>query len=354
MTTTELLRLRLYNQLLAGHSLTQPKEIVAWMGAMQAQNYEMAKWAVGVRLPGSTNAAVEAAISRGDIVRTHILRPTWHLVAPEDIRWMLELTAPRIKKAFVSYAGYRGMDEAYVRRGMERLPGILEEHGHLTREEIGEHLTRGGFKLENERTVHYIVSFAELDGLVCSGEVRDKKQTYALLHLRTPDAGPVSKEEALARLARRFFSSHGPAMIEDYSWWSGLNLTEARQGIEQIKQDFVCERINGKDFWMSADIQIPPAGEPSVLLLPAFDEFVVSYKNREEVISETHHRKVLTLNGIFSPTVHVDGEIVGTWKRVTKKGRVTAVGAALESARLPEVDLFDARVGGYERFNTLS
>lgn len=350
MNTTDLLNIRLYNQLLMGSNMKTPREIVSWMGAMQSQNYEMGKWGIGVRLPGVTNRLVEEAVNKGEILRTHILRPTWHFVVGEDIHWMLELCASRLKSAFMGYAKTRNFDEGMVAKAIRILPQLLEENAHLTRQEIGEHLTNRGIGIDQD-LVKYVMSHAELDGIVCSGIVRGSKQTYALLHKQAPKTFTLSKEEALERLARKYFTSHGPATLQDYVWWSGLSVTEAKKGLESIKHDFICEEINGKSYWMKNDIQIPPRDTQTAFLLPAFDEFVVSYKDRSEIVEEEHYRKVMTRTGIFSPTITLNGEIVGAWKRVVKKKGIVAELEFFGKMGKRVEKLFEGQVKGYEEFN---
>ncbi|MDL2305012.1 winged helix DNA-binding domain-containing protein [Bacteroides sp. OttesenSCG-928-D19] len=351
MTESELLSIRLHNQLLISSTLTCPAEVVAWLGAMQSQNYEMAKWGIGVRLPGITNKQVEAAVNTGEIIRTHILRPTWHFVVAQDIHWMLQLTAPRIKPAFEGYARMQGVDEKFVRKGMDALPGLIEQYGHLTRLEIGEHLIRSGININEQYSVNYIVSRAELEGIVCSGEVRENKHTYALLHQRVPKATYLSKEEALEKLARKYFASHGPATLEDYTWWSGLTKTDARKGIELIKHDFICEEMGGKSYWMRNDIQTPSLNKLQFHLLPAFDEFVVSYKYREEMIDAAYYRKVLTINGLFSPTIHCNGRITGSWKRVVKGDKIVAEPSFFDTTPKRKQEIGKRTLAAYEAFN---
>ncbi len=353
MNSIDLLHIRLYNQLLAGCNFTRPAEIVAWLGAMQSQNYEMAKWGIGIRLPGITNKQVEAATNAGEIIRTHILRPTWHFVAAEDIHWMHELTAPRLIPAYKSYARMRGVKEEFILKGLDVVASILEEHGHLTRQEIAEHLEARGIDTTGTQDAKDVLSRAELEGIICNGEVRGTKQTYALLHERVPKKYTLSKEESVERLARRYFTSHGPATLQDFLWWSNLTLTEIRKAMECIIHDFICETINGKDYWMPNNIQTPPAGMKFRHLLPAFDEFVVSYKDREEMIHEKYYRKVLTINGIFSPTIHYNGYAVGSWRRVNKKGVVVAELDFFPTTPKKVQGMFGKAVKEYNKFNSL-
>lgn len=353
MTTTDILNIRLYNQLLTGCEFKKPADIVSWLGAMQSQNYEMAKWGIGIRLPGITNKQVETSVNAGEIIRTHILRPTWHFVAAEDIHWMHELSAPRLKPAFISYARMRGVDESLIKKTLDVVAAILQEHGHLTRQEIAEHLEARGFDTSGTTDARDVVQRAEVEGIVCNGEVRGNKQTYALLHERVPKKYTLSKEEAIERLTRRYFTSHGPATLQDFLWWSGLTLTEIRKAIELIKHDFICETINGKDYWMPNNIQTPPAKTNFKHLLPAFDEFVVSYKDREEIIDERYYRKVLTMQGIFSPTIHYNGKAVGSWKRINKKSGVVAELSFFETTPKKVQGMFGKAVKEYNKFNSL-
>ncbi len=323
MNSQDLLKIRLHNQLLSGNALREPQEIVSYMGAMQAQAFELAKWGVGVRLQGARIGEVEEAINTGQIIRTHILRPTWHFVAAEDIHWMSELSAPRIRPAFMGYGKTLGFDEGVYTPASRLVERLLENGNHLTLKEISASLMAEGL-ISDHNTAHYITGRAEVDGILCNGRLQGKNTTYALLHEWVPKRESLCREEALERLARRFFTSHGPATLPDFVWWSGLTLTDARRAIEGIRQDFVCETANGREFWMRGDIPLPADDTPSALLLPPFDEFVVSYKDRTELIEDRHYGKVMTKNGLFSPTLMLDGEIVGSWKKVTAKGQTGA------------------------------
>lgn len=339
MNTTDLLQIRLHNQLLTETTLTKPQDIVAYMGAMQSQTFELAKWAIGVRLADTTNTDVEQAINTGKIVRTHILRPTWHFVAAEDIHWMLELSTPRVKPMFLGYGKSLGLDPAFVTKACGKLEKILRDENHLTRQELVD-----AFKIEGIETnvdiVNYLMGLAEQDRIVCNGRLKGNKQTYALLDEWVPTTCSLPKEEAIERLVRRFFVSHGPATLHDFVWWSGLTLTDARKAIDALQKDFISEEINGRTFWMKNDLQQPIDPAPSALLLPPFDEFVVSYKDRSEIVKDKHYAKVMTKNGLFSPTVMYNGEIIGSWKRITKKTMVDTEITFFERTNKKQRDLF--------------
>jgi len=207
-----------------------------------------------------------------------------------------------------------------ISKAIHTLEKILSGGKHLTRQEIGVRLQAEKIALD-EMHLKFAISRAEIEGILCNGQLQGSKQSFTLLSEWVPRKETLHRDESLERLARKYFTSHGPATLSDFVWWSGLTLTECRKALDMIKHDFVCETLNGREFWLRNDVKTPSSTDSSALLLPPFDEFVVSYKDRPEMISDTHYAKVMTKNGIFSPTVMLDGEIVGSWKKAVKKGR---------------------------------
>jgi len=337
MTLTEISICRLFSQRIASTEFTSPKEIVGWMVAMQAQDFAMAKWAVGVRLLNATNAKVETALNKGEIIRTHVMRPTWHFVAADDIYWLLDLSASKIKSAMKARDKELELTEAIFTRSNNILEGILSGGVHLTREELAEALNNSNITTDNNRLSH-ILMHAELDGIVCSGKVNGNKQTYALLCERVPHKKILSRDESLAELAKRYFTSHGPATLQDFIWWSGLSITEARKGLESIQSDFVSEVIGSARYWFKDSFPIIRKEEETIYLLPAFDEFLISYKDRSASLALIHHKKAVSDNGIFRPVIIMNGQVTGLWKRTIKKDEVmiepTAFLPGSKSARL--------------------
>ena len=319
MNKSELLQIRLYNQLLAGCPLKEPQQIISWMGAIQSQSLDLAKWAIGVRMGSRAVSDVDEALNTGKIIRTHILRPTWHFVSAEDIHWMFDLSNPRLKPIYRSYARMRQVDEDLIYRTIPLLEKMLQGGKHLTKSEINDELLSQD-KVFDINVLNQIIHYAEMEGILVNGQLKKKDQTFTLLEEWVPRKHTLHKEEALGLLARKFFTSHAPATLGDFVWWSGLTITECKQAIGMIKNELICETMNGRDFWLKSDLNIPPINGCSALLLPPFDEFVVSYKDRSELIEKTHYGKVMTTNGLFSPTVMLDGEIVGSWKRKAVKG----------------------------------
>jgi hypothetical protein len=320
MTLSDITNIRLTNQLLAGTSLKTPKEIVGWMGAMQAQDYAMSKWAIGVRLPNSSDEMVQDAVDKGEIIRTHLLRPTWHLVSADDIYWMLELSGPRVK-AFIKprIRQLEITDELFLKSN-HIIEKALAGNNHLTREELVTIIQQAKVNTNDLRGLHFLMN-AELEGIICNGITRNKNQTYALLDERIAKSASLNKDEALAKLAKTYFQSHGPATLADFTWWSGLAAIEARNALEMVKSIFVPETIDTHTYWMSNSISIEKNIKPAYLL-PAFDEFLISYKDRSAAIALDKQSKVFTNNGIFKPVIVENGQVSGTWKRTIKKDKI--------------------------------
>lgn len=313
--------IRLTSQQIADTQFKTAKEIVRWMGAMQAQDYNMAKWALGVRLTGSTADIIQAAIDQGEILRTHVLRPTWHFVSADDIYWMLELSAPRIK-AFAK-GRYRELEltAPILLKSYSILETALSGGKHLIREELVSEFNKAKIRTDDNRAAHLLMN-AELEGLICSGTANGKKQTYALLEERVPKPKSLNREEALAKLTIRYFMSHCPATLEDFAWWAGLTITDARRGMELVRSNFISEIFGSEIYWLTNSFQGFSAKTSSVFLLPAFDEFTISYKNRSASLLLADHKKAISSNGLFRPLIVVNGKVTGLWKPVISKDKV--------------------------------
>ncbi len=320
MSPKDIAQIRIIRQQISGTTFKTPKQIVGWMGAMQAQDVAMAKWALGIRLPGATEKSITAALDKGEILRTHVLRPTWHLVSANDIYWMLELTAPHIKVTARSRHKELELTEDVFRKSNTLIEKALRDHKQLTREEIIQLLEKAKIPASKERGSHLLFG-AELDGIICSGAVKGNKQTYALLSERVPKTKTLPREEALEKLARIYFTSHCPATLQDFTWWSGLPIRDAKSAMEYIRKDFLEEKIGSETYWLPNSFSVPKM-VPSAYLLPAFDELIISYKTREVILAFENQKQAFTLNGIFKPVVVVDGQGIGLWKRTVKKDRV--------------------------------
>lgn len=313
--------IRQRSQQLTNPAFDNPKDLVAWMGAMQGQDFTMCKWAVGIRLKSPAIDKVEEALRKGEILRTHILRPTWHLVTPEDIRWMIMLTGKRIKSSWGSMDKALEIDEKLLLKCNRLLEKMLEGNKHLAKKEIMLELEKAGIKT-NEPRINRITLAAEADGILCSGAEKDKKHTYALLEERVLPAKELHKEEALAKLAKMYFQSHSPAGLNDFVWWSGLSITEARQAITLIASELITDKFDSQDLYAHQSYNNHYECDDIIHLMPPYDEYLISYKNRTDVLDLDHHPKAFNNYGIFYPVVLYNGKIVGNWKKSVKKNEV--------------------------------
>lgn len=320
MTSTEILKARLLNQQIASHQFKTPGEVVKWMGAVQSQDYLSALYAVGLRLKKTTDSSIEEAITNKTIVRTWPMRGTLHFVAPEDAKWMLALLTPRIIARAASTYRNAGLDKNIFSRSRKIIIKALEGGKQLDRKDIYALLEKSKISTSDYRGLHIIGLLAQ-EGILCFGPRLSKQQGFVLLDEWIPFSKKLEGDEALAELANRYFTSHGPATIQDFVWWSGLTVTAATKGLELVKKNFIGENINGQTFWMSGDTSFN-IKNPSIYLLPAFDEYLVGYKDRSAALDTKYTRDILTINGIFNPLVIINGKVEGTWKRTITKNEV--------------------------------
>ena len=307
---------RLDNQKLSSSEFKQPVDVVRWLGAVQAQDFHGAKWGLALRMRATTDAVVEAAFNDGEILRTHLMRPTWHFVAPEDIRWLLQLTAPRINvRCGSAYRKYE-LDNATLKRSNKVLTRALQGGKHLTRSALKKVLNQAGIFADDTVRMAHILLRAELDGVVCSGPRVGKQFTYALLEERVPATKALTRDEALAKLTQRYFTSHGPATLQDFIWWSGLTTAGAKHSVELIDRHLRKELIDEKVYLSPQSRKTTPKPAHSAHLLPAYDEYTVAYKDRQTLFARNNG---ITTWGLLGPIVIVNGRVVGTWKRTNDK-----------------------------------
>ncbi len=304
---------RLARQRLLGARHRTPADAVASLGAVQSQDYPGAKWAVGQRVAGATDATVEAAFNRGDIVRVHALRPTWHFVTPADLRWIQALTGPRVQRILAVYDRQLGLDGKTLARAHRIVERSLRDHAYKTRTELAAALRAGGVDAAGQ-TLARIMGHAELTALVCSGPQRGRHATYALVDERVPPARPMTRDEALAELTRRYFTSHGPATVKDFVWWSGLTVRDTRAGLAMIGAK--SEEVDGLTLWHVPTRLKAQAVAGSVHLLPNYDEYVVAYRNRQFVVPSSFKTMVAEQSSsVYANLVIADGRLVGSWRR---------------------------------------
>jgi hypothetical protein len=321
MRSQELLQHRLYNQGLRRTQFTDPAEVVRWFCAMQGQDYLGALWSVGQRLKKCLQKDIEASIERREIVRTWPMRGTLHFVAPEDVRWMLALLTPRVIARAKSIYAQQGLDEKTLKKGRSVIEKALEKKGRLTRPQVYDVLKEKGIAVTDQRGLH-IIGYSAQNQSICFGPREGKQQTFVLLDDWIPKGRILTNEESVAEVTRRYFDAHGPASVQDLSWWTGLTLAEAKRGIGMITEELTSLKVDDIQYWWKPS-ETNTSKTLIVSLLSSFDEFIIGYKNR------THSFDPLTgkvlekpKNGFYLPVILINGKIAGNWRRTFAKGEV--------------------------------
>jgi hypothetical protein len=316
MTPHDIATSRLLSQQINEPSLKSASEMVAYFGAIQGQEYAQTKWSLGLRMPRLKDSDIEKELNEGRILRTHLLRPTWHFVAPEDIRWMLKLTAPRVD-AINTYM-YRKMelDSATFNRCNDIMTRVLEGGKHLTREALSQEFLKNNIEAESVRLVCILMK-AELEGLICSGARQGNQFTYALLEERVAPAKEISRDEALVELTQRYFLSRGPATAKDFATWSGLTLTDCKKGIEMTRANWTEEKMESETYYFSSKALKKETNFEQMHLTPIYDEMIMGYKNRE-ALQQIRHAVQPAQKLRFDNTILFDGQIIGSWRRKIK------------------------------------
>lgn len=309
--------LRLQSQQLAYPLFEHSEDVVSWFGAMQSQDFAAAKWAIGLRTKTQTDATIEQAFNEGKILRTHILRPTWHFVNPKDIRWILALTSSRVHAFNGYYYRKSGLTKDIFQKSNEVIQKVLQGGKQLTREELNKELKHAHIPTK-DLGLTYTILQAELAGIVCSGPRIGKQFSYMLLDDRVPRVTEIEHDEALGKLTKLYFQSHGPAQIQDFCWWSSLTVTDAKRGIEIAKLQK--ETRNNKDYWFVD--YIDTKSDNSIQLIPPFDEYFVAYKDRSDILDERYNKHMNFGGGMIMGAIVSNGIVIGTWKRTFGKKNI--------------------------------
>lgn len=346
--------LRLHNQLLAQPRLTEPAEVVRWLGAVQAQEYAGAQWSVAQRTVNATAAVLEQAFTDGALIRTHVLRPTWHFVHPADLRWLLQLTAPRVHALNGYYYRQEGLDDATQARSHAVLRQALQGQQQLTRSELRTILDEAGVAVQSDLRMVYLLMHAELEGVICSGGRRGKQFTYALLAERAPHSRPLSRDAALAELVTRYFRSHGPATIQDFVWWSGLTVADAKLGIDLAGTTLTTMTINAKEYWLDATLAASTPAPLTAYLLPTYDEYLLSYVDRTASLDPGFAHMWNGGDAAFTASIVINGQVVGLWRRTLRKRTVTLETKFFRQLTANEEDALAAAVTRFGDFLDVS
>jgi hypothetical protein len=327
MPTTSIGLQRLRQQRLTHAPFDTPAEVVRWLCAAQSQDYLYALWSVGMRMAHATADVVDHAFDTGAMLRTHVMRPTWHFVTTDDIGWLLGLTAPRVHALNAYMYRQQELDTVLLVRATAVIADALRDGTFLTRAELGAALADAGIVAEGVRLA-YIIMYAELEGVICSGPRRGKQFTYALLVERAPDARRLDRDEALAELVRRYFTGHGPATINNCAGWSGLSVADIKRGMAMIVPELDQQDEGGQTYWFAR--VAPPVAQASdqAFLLPTYDEYQIGY-----IGSEVPPYMVVESLRFYS-TIVVGGHVIGSWRRVLK-GRTVEVELAFVAPPTP-------------------
>ena len=325
LSERDVARLRTASLLLSVQPFQRPAEVARWFGAMQAQDLASGLWSFGVRLPHLDLAGVEAAVEAGEVLRTWPMRGTLHFVEASDARWLLTLTGMRALAGAAARRAYLGLDLATVTKAADLVGERLSGGGRMTRAALVEEMSRAGIETAGQHAYHLLWYVSQI-GVTCVGPNQGKEQTFVLLDEWAPRQRALEGQEALAELALRYFRSHGPTTRQDFAGWAGITAAEAKAGIAGAGDALAVAAYQDGPVWMSADLPdraadiVAGADARRVRLLPGFDEFMLGYKDRTIPLARVHAQRIVPgNNGIFQPTVVLDGRVVGTWRRTVKR-----------------------------------
>ncbi len=342
---------RLINQHLLGDKFDRPEEVIAHFGAVQAQDFPAAKYSLGIRIENSTDEAIEKAFNEGKFLRTHVLRPTWHFVLPEDLVWMQNLTCNRVKAQMAGYNRRLELTDEVFAKATAVIVKELSGKNYKTRQELRTKLI-DELKIETDvQRLAHLIMWPELDSVICSGPKIGKQLTYGLVSERAPQSKKLSREESLAKLTYKYFSSHGPAQVIDLAWWSGLNQKEIAEGLELNQDKLFSETVEGKVYWFSEKTAAKPTEKAH--LLSIYDEYTIAYRDRSALGSERYIEKMIALGNFLTSVIIINGLIVGYWKRQLEKGKVEVSLTFYQKINKKEKDLVERAAKDYADFLNL-
>jgi hypothetical protein len=347
MKSRDIARLRMHNQFLWGEPLGSPEQVVHHLAALQAQEYPFAKWSVAQRSAGVDDAAMQKAFDDGTILRTHILRPTWHFVLPADIRWMMSISAPRVKGLMAHYDRKLELDDTLFATSNRAIAKAISKRGHLTRKEIAEVLGRAGIEASGQRLGH-IVMRAELDAVICSGAMRGKQHTYALVDERAPGAA-LPEDDAFAELARRYFTARGPATVKDFARWGSFTIAQAARALEAVSPALEHEVVGGRTYWFAGTAPGRRSPTRRADLVQLYDETIMGYFESRDVLAAA--TAALPVEQVAFPhAILLDGRLVGRWSLVRARDSIVVEASLDRPPNAAEERALDAATSRYARF----
>lgn len=327
--------------------------MVRWFGAMQAQEFAIARWSIGQRTRAESAKAVDRAFRDGIIVRTHVVRPTWHFALATDLRWLLAASAPRVH-ALNAYP-YRlcAIDGRVASKTQRVLARALEGGKELTRVELGQALERAGIEATGMR-LGYVLMRAELDGVIVSGALRGKQRTYAAFDERVPPAPAVDTDWALSELTRRYFVARGPATVRDYARWGSFTLREARRCLEMIQMNLEREEVGGRTYFFDPNIPSVRVKSPAVDLVQCYDECIMSYSESKDMLRPRTAVKANLVDGGYFHAILLDGRLAGHFRLADDGGKLIFRARFHRSFNRSERRALDAAIDRYGRFTGVS
>ncbi|MGN7356707.1 winged helix DNA-binding domain-containing protein [Paenibacillus sp. SAF-054] len=318
MNRSEIGYQRMHNQRITGNRCGKPDEVVRHLGAMQAQDYHQVLWAIGSRMQHASVSDVERSIAEREIVLTWPMRGTIHAVPPESVRTMLHLLTPRILAGDKRRLEQLELTKEIIEQSIKLMSTALHGHQRITRQDAMQLLEEAGIRTTGQRGYHLLWHMAQT-GLICLGPREGKQQTFVLLDEWVTPAHDASREEVLLQLTERYYAGHGPATVQDFAWWTGLTLSDARLGLRLAKSQLESAMIDQREFWYHSSAARFSEFRPSVYLLAGFDEYLLGYKDRSDVLCKEHAKYIVPGgNGVFMPSIVIDGQVAGIWKRKAK------------------------------------
>lgn len=310
---------RLESQHLGSDKIRSSSKLVSWLVAIQAQEYEGAKWSIGLRLRNKSDKYVENALKSKKIVRTWVNRGTLHFVNSKDVKWMLKLLAPRLIKRNSRRYRELGLDEEILNMAETILEDAVSGNKGIRRSELREILKENNISTDGQRFA-FMLQRASLDGLIHQGiSVKNDPLYHSLKNLPSTH---MTKDEALEEISKRYFYSHGPATLKDFVWWSGLTVKEAQAGLKSVEHELTKYEIGNKIYWTEIGRKLRDQALPNVKIIPQYDDYLLGYQDRGASIDERTKILLKQKYGIFNPVILVNGTVTGTWKREINKNKV--------------------------------
>jgi hypothetical protein len=345
MRDLDIARWRLRSQHLVSPYAVSAREAIGSLLAVQAENPSQAAWAVASRTKNPDQAELAALLDNGAVLRTHVLRPTWHFLRAEDLGWLLELTGPRVRRVTgQQLRTTHGLSDRAVGTAAAAIAEALANRGQLTRAQLADELRERGIQ-GNGQMLMILLAHVELDGLICSGTIANGEHTYALMGERVPAPRRLARAEALAELALRYFTGHGPATERDLAYWATLSLTDVRAGLQQVRDRLDSFSHGGRTFWHAPGHAPTAPQEPAAHLLQILDETYRGYQDSHWVLDAAGH--VPRTRQAATGMALVGAQLLAAMRRSVARDHVRFDLRPYRALTPPEIEALDQAAGRY-------